>query len=454
MSQTAFHCPWLLAPTGWEPNRILLVDDRGIIEDIVPAPGPRGTIRLGGPVVPGMVNVHSHAHQRLIAGLTGRRGAGDDSFWSWREAMYRAIAQLTVPDLQFLATWLYMELLEGGYTSNGEFHYPHGLQGSEPAATSQALLAAAEQAGCALTILPVWYQYSGFGRRPPADHQRPFILDQRSFHDLVEELLQQCSGSNHQRVGLAPHSLRAVDVDDLSSLTQAFPELPVHIHISEQISEVDECRSATGQSPIKLLANHVELNSRWCLVHATHANPTELRLIAERGAVTGLCPTTEADLGDGIFPLPELLGLGGRFAIGSDSNLATSAAGELRLLEWTQRLVSHQRNVLVAGGGGHIGNFLWSHAARQGAMAINQPGGELSAGRRADLVVLNESHPLLDGLDPEFQLDTFIMGEQSGMIDRVYVAGKLRVVQGQHLSRESMDEGFARLRGRLMELMK
>ncbi|MFU8832687.1 MAG: formimidoylglutamate deiminase [Wenzhouxiangella sp.] len=454
MSQVAFHCPWLLTPAGWEPNRILSVDREGIIEDIVPAPGPAGTVRLGGPVIPGMVNVHSHAHQRLIAGLTGRRGRGEDSFWSWREAMYRAVAQLTVADLQFLATWLYMELLEGGYTSNGEFHYPHRLQGAEPAATSQALLAAAEQAGCGLTILPVWYQYSGFGRRPPAEHQRPFILDQGPFHDLVEGLLQKCSSSGLQRVGLAPHSLRAVDVDDLKGLTQAFPELPVHIHISEQLSEVDECHSFTGRTPVQLLTGRVKLDSRWCLIHATHATPAEMESIANSGAVVGLCPTTEADLGDGIFPVRDLLKLGGCFAIGSDSNLASSAAGELRLLEWTQRLVSHQRNMLVADGGGHVGRFLWTHAARQGAVAINQPVGELRQGRRADLVVLNELHPLLNGLDPEFQLDTFIMAEQSGMIDRVYVAGQQRVVRGRHLDRDSMDEGFCRLRGRLMELMK
>jgi len=454
MSARAFRCPWVLTPAGWQQDYVLVVDQQGMIESIGQTAPPPGAVKLNGPVIPGMVNVHSHAHQRLIAGLTGRRGAGDDSFWSWREAMYRAVAQLEVADLQLLAARLYMELLEGGYTSNGEFHYPHRLQGAEPGVASQALLAAAEQAGCALSLLPVWYQYAGFGRRPPADHQRPFILDQPSFHDLVSDLCSRCAGSGVFRVGLAPHSLRAVDVGDLKELIRAFPELPVHIHISEQLAEVDECRSATGQTPIELLAAQVELDARWCLIHATHATGAEIGLIAASGAVTGLCPTTEADLGDGIFPVRQLLGLGGGFAIGSDSNLATSAAAELRLLEWTQRLMNHQRNVLVADGGGHIGRFLWAHAARQGAMAINQPAGELSEGRRADFVVLDGAHPLLDDLEPEVQLDTFIMAEQSGMIDQVYVAGKQRVDQGRHLGRESLDEGFSRLRARLMRLTK
>lgn len=452
MSGHAFHCPWLLGPQGWQQDRLIRVDETGQIIAIEAAgQGDAVTERLAGPVIPGMCNLHSHAHQRLIAGLTGRRGPNEDSFWSWREQMYRAIGLLGPDDLQDLATWLYIELLEGGYTTTGEFHYPHRLAGCAPKATSTALFAAADAAGCALTLLPVWYRYAGFGRLAPSAAQQPFVLDPDDFRQLVHQQLESCAGRLQFQVGMAPHSLRAVDVADLPALVADLPDIPVHIHIAEQPAEVAECQAATGSRPIDLLANHVELDARWCLVHATHASPGELSRMATSGLVVGLCPTTEADLGDGLFALPEYLAAGGRWGIGSDSNLVTSAASELRLLEWGQRLLHHQRNVLAPGEGGQIGAELWTRAARYGAQALNQNAGVLAAGRRADFLVLDSSHPLLHGLSPDGQLDSLVMAEQTGMIDAVYVGGVCRVSGGRHRQRDAQVGRFAALRAKLAQ---
>ncbi len=422
----------------------------GIIERIDAQPDEHAR-PLPGVVIPGMPNVHSHAHQRLIAGLTGRHGSDEDSFWSWRDQMYRAIGLLSAEDLETLATWLYCELIEGGYTVTGEFHYPHRLAECDPVETSQALLSAAEQAGCGLTLLPVWYRYSGFGRKAPTAEQAPFILGRHAFGELIEQLGGPMDPDGLHRIGMAPHSLRAVDVADLAELVSAIPEVPVHIHISEQPAEVEACLAATGKRPIELLAEHVELDARWCLIHATHANDDEIATLSKSDAVVGLCPTTEADLGDGVFPADRLLETGGRLAIGSDSNLVTSAAAELQLLEWTARLTRNQRNVLVGQQGGHIGKRLWTLAATCGAQALAQPVGALVPGRRADFIVLDQQHPLLSGLGPDQQLDTLVTTGRSDLINEVHVVGKCLVQGGKHRLKDALADDFARLRARLAQ---
>lgn len=449
-----YRCPSLLTERGWLDDQLVSVDEHGSIASIAawPSdPGPTQIETLGGPVIPGMCNLHSHAHQRLIAGLTGRRGPDKDSFWSWREQMYRAIGLLGPDDLQCLATWLYIELLEGGYTLSGEFHYPHRLSGSEPLAASQALIAAAGTAGSALTLLPVWYRYASFQRQAPEALQQPFVLEPQAYRALVGQLSGLAEACGSFRIGMAPHSLRAVDVADLQGLIEDFPDLPVHIHIAEQLAEVSACMQATGRRPIELLAEHVELDSRWCLIHATHARSHELALMARAGVIAGLCPSTEADLGDGLFSVTDFEAAGGRWGIGSDSNLVTSAVSELRLLEWGQRLVHHQRNILLPAQGGHLGVAMWLHAAQSGADALGQPAGSLAVGRRADWVVLNPHHPMLDGLSPDAQLDSLIMAEQPGMIDAVHVAGQQQVSAGRHRLRDEFADGFTHLRRRLTE---
>ncbi len=441
------YCPQALLGDGWRDDVTLELTRDGFIDAVLPG-RHAGAERLPGPVIPGMVNVHSHIHQRLIAGLTGMSAGRDDSFWSWRERMYEAVGMLSGEDFELLAARAFMELLEGGYTSTGEFHYPHGLGNQEPGETAEQVLDAAVRAGTPLTLLPVWYRYGGFGREPLSDRQKPFGMSLDEIAALVNGLQGQVD-ARLQRVGVAPHSLRAVDARDLPELLAGIGEGPVHIHISEQPAEVRSCLEHHDRRPIEWLLRHVETDERWCLIHATHADEREVHALAERSVAVGICPTTEADLGDGLFPVREFLDSGGRVAIGSDSNLVTSAAEEVRLLEWGQRLRLNQRNVLAAAGE-HIATSLWRQLARTGARALQQPAGELREGCRADLVVLDPSHPTLAGLPAPEQLDSFVFAHSAGMIDQVRVGGRQVVCHGRHPSRTDLDERVAELRGRLV----
>lgn len=450
MSQ-AFHCHTVLLEDRWREDVTLVVDDAGCIAGIEPG-RTAGARSLPGTVLPGMVNVHSHIHQRLMAGLSGHRAGARDSFWSWRELMYRAIELLDGESFEALAAFGFMELLEGGYTSVGEFHYPHRLGGQSPERTARRVLTAATSAGCGLTLLPVWYRHGGFGRQPLGERQRAFGLTLPELTRLVETL-REGADAGLQRIGVAPHSLRAVDAGDLPAMLEQIPEGPVHLHISEQPAEVEACLQAHQCRPVELLTRHVALDERWCLIHATHASESERATLAASEAVVGICPTTEADLGDGLFAVRELLEGGGRVAVGSDSNLVTAAAEELRLLEWGQRLVGHERNVLCRAGE-NVGTALWRDAARAGARALAQPAGSLAPGRRADFVVLEQGHPLLAGLSGPEQLDSFVFSHAAGMIDEVWVAGQRRVSAGRHLHRDRLATGIAGLRGRLAERMR
>jgi formimidoylglutamate deiminase len=435
-----------LMPDGWREDVTLALDDAGLIAEIVPG-REAGAIELPGPVMPGMVNVHSHIHQRLIAGLTGRRGGGPDSFWSWRERMYQAVEQLDGDGFADLAAHAFMELLEGGYTSVGEFHYPHRLDGQAPLTTARQVLSAAGRAGCGLTLLPVWYRYGGFERQPLAERQRAFALSLDELVDLVATLRDSID-RNLQKVGVAPHSLRAVDARDMPELVERIGPGPFHLHISEQPAEVAACLEHHGCRPVAWLLRHLAPDARWCFIHATHADESEWRALAKAGSVVGLCPTTEADLGDGLFPAAEFRAAGGRIAIGSDSNVVTRAAEELRLLEWGQRLRLNARNVLCDDDE-PIGRALWSESARAGAEALRQPVGELAVGRRADLLVLDAAHPMLAGLSCDEQLDTFVTANEPGMIDEVWVAGRARVRGGRHVDRDGLEARVAELRQRL-----
>lgn len=449
MRTVSFYCPAVLLPEGWQGNRIIDCDASGSITAIRPGQAEAADHQLNGVVVPGMVNAHSHIHQRLIAGLTGQRGETGDSFWSWRERMYAALGLIDGDDFTLLAKYAFMELLEGGYTSTGEFHYPHRLAGQAPLETSRQLLQAGSDVGCALTLLPVWYRYGGFGRQALGPRQQDFGLSLDELVTLVETLAGE-TDNGHHRLGVAPHSLRAVDARDLPELIARLPECPLHLHISEQPAEVEACLEAHGCRPVEWLFANVEPDERFSLIHATHASTSERQALAASGAAVVICPTTEADLGDGLFPVREFLDQGGRLAIGSDSNLVTSAAEELRLLEWGQRLRLGQRNVLGQSGE-HIGSALWHSLAAEGARALHQPAGELEVGRRADLVVLNPDHPLLSGLPAEEQLDSLVFTHQPDMIDQVWVAGERLVERGRHRDRAELEEPIRRLRRRLVE---
>ena len=443
------HAPWVLLADGWHSDQLLEIDGQGMLAGVASGQPAQADQSLPGPVLPAMPNVHSHAHQRLMAGLTGRAGNRDDSFWTWREQMYRVVGGIGPEELRVIAAWLYLELIEGGYTTSGEFHYAHRLAGARALDSAQALIEAASETGMALTLLPVWYRYSGFGRKTPASAQSPFVLEPDDYQRLVSDCRRMAGEQQAVVVGLAPHSLRAVAVEDLTPLLAEFPDLPVHIHIAEQTGEVEACRAWHGDSPVRVLFDQVDIDDRWCLVHATHADGDELERMARARVVAGLCPTTEADLGDGIFTASDYLAQGGRIAIGSDSNLVTSAAEELRLLEWSQRYRLAQRNVLADCTG--VGRFLWARAGAGGAAALRQPVGQVGVGKRADFIVLDQQHPLLAGLSADWWLDVFVFHGGHGMINEVWCAGQRQVSGGRHRARERLLPAFVELRRRLQK---
>ena len=350
----ALFAPQALLPGGWARDVLLEWDATGLLTAVTPsAQPPRGTPVAPGPLIPGMPNLHSHAFQRAFAGLTEyRAGGASDSFWSWRNLMYRFAARITPASLEAIATWLYVEMLEAGYTSVCEFHYVHhdhdGTPYADDATLAHALLRAARTAGIGFTLLPVLYQTSGFGSKPPRADQARFLRSTDGMLSLLERLAPVLQGPA-ARLGLAPHSLRAVPPDSLRASVAGLAALdagaPIHIHIAEQTQEVADCQSWSGQRPVEWLLDHAPVDDRWCLVHATHMTHTEYAAAAATGAVAGLCPSTEANLGDGIFDLPSWLGQSGNWSIGSDSHVTRSWQEELRLLEYSQRLGLRQRNV-------------------------------------------------------------------------------------------------------------
>jgi formimidoylglutamate deiminase len=430
--------PYALLPGGWAADVRIVIDADGTIASITPA-SPRGDATLlRGPAIAGMPNVHSHAFQRAFAGRTERRITGDDSFWTWRQAMYGLAQRLTPDDLEAIAAQAYVEMLEAGYTAVGEFHYLHHDRDGRPYARrsemGQRLLAAADEAGIGMTLLPVFYRWSGFNKAPPLPEQARFVNDLEAFVELFDELSPWCRTPD-RRLGIAPHSLRAVGAGDLRAVLAALderdPEAPVHLHIAEQTGEVEAAIEALGTRPVAWLAGHVELSRRWCLVHATHVNAAEIDLVAPTGAAVGLCPSTEGNLGDGLFPLATWLAARGATAIGSDSHVSIDVGEELRWLEYGQRLRSRRRTIAPSP------EALYVDAARFGGHALGRSIGTLAAGARADLVVLDADDPALYG-DIATLLDRYVIaGGRCGPRD-VYVGGVAVVEAGRHRRRESI----------------
>ncbi len=442
------HAKRALLPEGWRSDvRVALADGRiaAILPGVPPAPGDFRAECL----LPGLPNVHSHAFQRGFAGLAQRRGAGRDSFWTWREAMYRFALSVTPRDLQALAGMAYVEMLEAGFTRVGEFHYLHhdrdGVPYDDPAELSARIFAAAEATGIALTHLPVFYAHGGFGPVPPGEGQRRFVTSPDAFAGLVAACDRLCARPQ-DRVGLAPHSLRAASAGQIARLAHALPGRSLHIHVAEQAREVDECLAFSGRRPVTLLLETCEVDERWCLVHATHLDEAERRDLARSGAVAGLCPVTEADLGDGTFPAVPYLDDGGRIALGTDSNIAISAPGEMRMLEYGQRLLHGARNVL-AEGGGSTGARIFGAALAGGAQALGAGQAGLAPGADADMVALRD--PIELGSDGETLLDRWIFGPDVGVSD-VWAAGAHVVRDGRHVRREDVVAEHARALRRLL----
>ncbi|HET9019724.1 MAG TPA: formimidoylglutamate deiminase [Acetobacteraceae bacterium] len=415
----------------------------------------RADEHLPGLVLPGLPNLHSHAFQRAMAGLAERAGPEGDNFWRWREVMYRFLAALTPEDVQAIAAQTYAEGLLQGYTSVAEFHYlhnaPDGSPYAGPAEMSLRIVAAAEAAGVGLTLLPVLYRQGGFGAAPPTEGQRRFVLGFDAYERLCREM------AKFTRLGIAPHSLRAVAPDDLAravALADAFGKAtPIHIHVAEQTREVEDCLGWSGARPVAWLLDHAPVDARWCLVHATHIDAAERVRLAGSGAVAGLCQTTEANLGDGIFPLRPYLAEGGRFGIGTDSNVSASPVEELRWMEYVRRLEGRARNVSESRQGASVAATLLRHAAEGGAQALGRDAGEIAVGRMADLIVLDPDHPSLVGRRGLGLLDAFVFSGNATPVRHVMVGGAWVVRYGAHLRGREIEAAFARTMRRLAEML-
>ena len=437
---------------GWRQDvRLTIRDGRiaGVDAGVPPRPGDE----RHGIALPGLPNVHSHAFQRGMAGLAEQAGPGGDSFWTWRAAMYRFVDRLDPEGLRAIAALAYVEMLESGFTRVGEFHYLHhdpaGEPYGDPAEMARAIVEAAKESGIALTLLPVFYAHAGFGGGAPEAGQRRFVNDVDGFARLVEGAREALEGLPDAVLGVAPHSLRAVTADELAAPLPLAPDGPVHIHVAEQQAEVDACLAWSGQRPVEWLLDHADVDARWCLVHATHMTDAETQAVARSGAIAGLCPVTEANLGDGLFPLRAFVEAGGRYGIGSDSNILIDCAEELRLLEYGQRLVHRARNVMAGGAGRSTGADLYEGALAGGAAALGVEAG-IAPGRSADIVSLTLDHPSLARRQGDALIDSFLFAAGRSAIDCVWRHGEKLVSQGRHRIRDRAVRDYQRILERLI----
>ncbi|MFJ4289175.1 formimidoylglutamate deiminase [Cupriavidus sp. NPDC089707] len=466
MSASQLFADWALLPEGWARDVLLAWDGQGRLATVqADAAASADVPRAAGPVLPGMPNLHSHAFQRGFAGLTeyrsrpqGDNPAGADSFWSWRTLMYRFAQRISPDTLEAIATQLYIEMLRAGYTSVCEFHYVHhdanGKPYADAAEMSLRLLRAAQRTGIGMTLLPVLYQTAGFGGKPPLSGQRRFLHDTDAMLRLLERLSPVCAQAG-ARLGLAPHSLRAVPEDSLlhalSGLQAIDAQAPVHIHIAEQQREVDDCIAWSGTRPVTWLFDHVDVDARWCLVHATHMDWDERRRLAHSGAVAGICATTEANLGDGVFEAAPYLAQHGAWGIGSDSHASVSVAEELRLFEYGQRLGLQQRNVLASDTYLQVADRLYLEAVAGGARASGRDVAGLAPGQQADFVVLDGAHPTLAGLDGAQALATHVFANHGHeTLAEVRTAGRSRVQHGAHALQAEAARRFIAARASLL----
>jgi formimidoylglutamate deiminase len=458
MTSRIFHAGNAWLAQGWQQDVRFEVDSgrylAGALLDVRADDHTQVSEPIGRWVLPGMPNLHSHAFQRAMAGLAEHRGDPQDSFWTWREVMYAFAGKVGPDDLRAIATQLYVEMLKAGYTQVCEFHYlhhqPDARPYADPAEMSLALIDAAQEAGIGLTLLPTLYMTGGFDGRALIERQRRFAHDIDGFLRLVERL--RMLENPRLRIGVALHSLRAVPEDAMTAVLAGLAALPpsgsatpasvmpIHMHIAEQIGEVQDCLAIRNARPVEWLLDHAPVDSRWTLIHATHVDEQEVRRLAATGAVVGLCPTTEANLGDGLFPLKGWLDAGGAIGIGSDSHISVSVVEELRWLEYGQRLLGRRRNVSASAEQPSTGSRLFAAALQGGARAARMPVGELqggdasvpSVGNRADFVVLDEGAALLAGRNRNHVLDSWIFAGNANLVRHVMVNGEWQIRDFQH----------------------
>jgi len=439
-----------LLASGWHNNVRVLIGGDGRIGAIETDARPQGSdLDLGKrALTPAPANLHSHAFQRAMAGLAEYRTPGENSFWTWRDIMYRFVAGLTPDDVEALAAGVQMEMLEAGYAACGEFHYLHhqpgGADYDDAAEMSTRVVAAAQKTGLGLSLLPVYYQRGGMDGQPLSGGQLRFGCTRDRFEALISGAESAMAGLEpDSNLGVAPHSLRAVSAEDLKWLATLRASQPVHIHIAEQTAEISEVQAAYGARPVQWLLDNNAVDERWCLVHATHMNAAEISAFATSGAVAGLCPVTEANLGDGIFAGAEFMSRGGRIGIGSDSNVRICLAEELRTLEYAQRL-RDRRRVVLAEEGLSVGGALFSAVCRGGAQATNRGSGSIEIGQWADLLTLDGASVHTAGLSGDTLLDAWIFAGDDTLVRDVFSAGRHMVRDGIHINRIAIAQRFKR----------
>ncbi|MEG3173767.1 formimidoylglutamate deiminase [Sphingomonas sp. ZB1N12] len=443
-----------LLPQGWAKAVRIAIGEDGRIASVDADTPYQEVDERHWAAMPGVPNLHSHAFQRAMAGLTERRGSTRDSFWTWRDLMYRFAARIDPDLLEAVAAMAFVEMLESGFTRTGEFHYVHhqpsGSAYDDVGAMAASLASAADLTGIGLTVLPVFYAASGFGGQAPTTGQRRFLSSVDGFAKLLDATETAVATLPDAIIGIAPHSLRAVPPDALQALAQMRPNAPFHLHIAEQVREVEDCVAWSGRRPVEWLFDTFAVDARWCLVHATHVSAAEVEAIVASRAVVGLCPVTEANLGDGIFPANAFAAQGGRYGVGSDSNVAIDAGGELRMLEYGQRLVSRERNVLAASSRSS-GRAMIDAAIAGGAQALGMPVAGLVAGTSADLVSFDGEHPSLAGRNGDAILDSWVFAAGQGAIDCVWRRGQRLVSEGRHFAREQVAQRYKHALGLLLD---
>jgi len=435
-----------LLASGWADSVEIKIDATGNISTISPdlpySDGDRVEV-----LIPAIPNVHSHAHQRAMAGLGERAGDTQDSFWTWRKVMYHYLERIQPDNLFHIAAQLYLEMLKAGYSCVGEFQYLHhdlnGQAYDNRAEMSLQCLQAATGVGIGFTALPVLYRYGGFGSAVALDGQKRFLNDADGFIEIVKSLQAAITNDANCSVGIAPHSLRAINRELLSEVIASLDDLAaIHVHVAEQSKEVDDCLDWSGKRPVEWLFENFDVDQKWCLIHATHINDQETAAMAGSGCVAGLCPTTEANLGDGFFNAHEYFAQRGCWAIGSDSHISIDPVEELRWLEYGMRLQTRGRNVLVSDASANTGRNLLDGAVAGGAQACGRNIGSIAEGYRADLVVLDHEHPRLYGRSKDDLIDSWIFSGNSNLVRDVYIGGNKIIDNGRHADEDTIARNY------------
>ena len=463
MPDKHYFMPCVLLADGWANNVQLSVGEDGLISAVAQDvdPSVEDLIHISGTVIPGIPNCHSHAHQRAMSGL-GEKASIDpatqkkasDSFWTWRTVMYHYLERIQPHHLHAIASQLYLEMLKVGYTNTAEFQYLHhdlnGASYENPAEMTLQCLQAARDVGIGFTALPVLYRHGGFGGQDALDGQKRFLNDADQFCEIVNRLFDAVSSTRAQSasVGIAPHSLRAVTDELLNEVIQNLSthELAaIHVHVAEQTKEVEDCLAWSGERPVEWMMNRFAVNENWCAIHATHMTEQETVRLAKSGAVAGLCPTTEGNLGDGLFDINSYSAENGSWAIGSDSHISISPVEELRWLEYGRRLFDRKRNILATETELHTGMKLLEHALQGGKQSSGLKIAELKVGSRADFVVLEDLHPRLYGRNQSDLIDSWIFSGNENVVRDVYVSGMPMVVDGHHPKEQEIEQNYRRV---------